>query len=267
MKNNPFPSKKDIWLNEEQVIDILINDKEENGRVDMRHFFNVVSSPFEYEEFFKYKGVYIAKNIMREEMGFNNQTKPGDFDVILIPYSETHIYFERTAVYEIKVVRPKRSNYRKSPNSMGTTQLKGLINDGFPFVSLMHICMTEPLIEEEKMKTKFCTIPVNGEPISGGIKNFDDYLIDVSMDHFSWWSADNQMKRLIAEDIPKYAGLSAFGLNIYEDEKYSLTSCSENLTDFQSGYFNPHKKIETVEKIKLHFERFPKRYKKNPIRN
>ncbi len=266
MRGNPFPNKRNTWLSEDQVIDILINDDKEKGRVDFRHFFNVVSSPFEYEEFYNYKGVYIAKNVKREELGFSSETKPGDFDLILIPYSATHIYFERTAVYEIKVVRPKRTNPKKSPNSMGITQLKGLIADGFPFVSLMHICMTEPLEENEKMEIKFCTLPANGEPIPGGIENLEDHLIDVKMDYFSWWSADNQMKRLIAEDIPKYAGLSTFGLNIHENGEYSLTSCSVNLADFQSGYFNPHKKIETVEKIKLHFEKFSLSYKKISIR-
>jgi len=119
--------------------------------------------------------------------------------------------------------------------------------------------MPEPLLEEERFKTKFCTIPANsGIPLKNN--KLEDNLIDVSMDTFPWFGADLQMKRLISQDIPKFAGIAAYGLSITQNNKYLLTTCSYNYAHFQSGYFNPYKKIETISKIQKHFNENPDKY-------
>ena len=245
--------KEYIRLSEEQVIDLLINWKSKDGTYTLTHLFHGVYSPRNFHDFYKYEGCYITKNILRQNLGFKKGDKPGDFDIIIIPFSNEKIFFERTIAIEIKIVRPTRLNPKKSPTSLGITQLNGLINDGFPFISLIHICMTEPLLDSEKMDITYSTIPVN----SGKKFTFEEYeksIIDVKLDHFSWFSADNQIKRLISRrDLPKFAGISAFGLN-YNGETYSLSSCSEELAAFQLGYFNPNKKPDTIKQVEIHFE-------------
>lgn len=205
-------------------------------------FLNVVTSPIDLHEFFEYQGLYIARTILREEMGFPQTSNPGDFDVILIPYSKERVFFERTAVFEIKVVRPTRRKPGKNANSLGITQLKGLIEDGFPLVSLMHVCMTEPLLDHEKVILPLATKaldmdnPLNNE---GVMESF----VDTKFDHFAWYSADNQMRRLITQDIPKYAGLSCC-----DDGTYRFNTCSYNLAHYSDGYFNPYTKESTIQK-------------------
>lgn len=248
-----FLPYKEVWYSEEKVIDILTLEK-----CDLTPFLNILREPVCCNEFSEYSGFYIAKNILRKDLGFNSNEKPGDFDVLIIPYTDKKVFFERTAAYEVKIVRPTKKNPKKASNSLGVTQLKGLIRDGFPLVSLLHICMPQPLLEEERFKTKFCTIPVNsGIPLKNN--NLDDNLIDVTMDNFPWFGVDLQMKRLISQDIPKFAGIAAYGLSITQNNKYLLTT-SYNFTRFQSGYFNPYKKIETISNIQKHFYENPDKY-------
>lgn len=249
-----FSPYKEVWHSEEKIIDILMSEKR-----DLTPFLNILSEPVDFEEFHEYLGFYIAKNILRKDLGFNAKDKPGDFDVLIIPYTNKKVFFERTAAYEVKIVRPTNKNPKKASNSLGVTQLKGLIQDGFPLVSLLHICMPEPILKEERFKTKFCTIPANsGIPLKNN--KLEDNLIDVSMDTFPWHGADLQMKRLISQDIPKFAGIAAYGLSLTQNDNYVLTTCSYNFAHFQAGYFNPHKKNETIIKIQKHFRENPDKY-------
>src|SRR5688572_19878829 len=140
-----FPQKHHVKVDEEIVIKLLIENTDTYGKPDLRVFYNVIYEPIDHSEFKRvYKGFHIAQNIYRSEMGFSDDSKPGDFDVIIIPFSEDKILFERTAAFEVKVIRPTKANPRRNANSFGTEQTLGLVNDGFPLVGLLHICMTEP---------------------------------------------------------------------------------------------------------------------------
>lgn len=112
---------------------------------------------------------------------------------MIILFSEKKIYFERTSVYEIKIVGPTLANPSRNANSLGVSQVLGLVEDGFPSVSLIHICLTEPLPEDEKMNLKFSTLKGNSGIGREKGKTFDDYLIDVKVDYFFWWSSENQI--------------------------------------------------------------------------
>jgi len=114
---------------------------------DIRELLYLVTPDLEIEEFFEIKGAYVGNMILREELGFKNGGKSGDFDIIVIPYSENTIHFERTGVFEVKLVKPTLKNPGRNANSLGLTQTLGLIKDGFPFVGLMHASVTEPLPE------------------------------------------------------------------------------------------------------------------------
>jgi len=251
--------REELSLNENEVIDILVDWHDKSGKQDLRHLKHFVTPDLELQEYFEIKGLYVGTNILRQELGFNKNEKPGDFDIVLIPYSDSGIHFERTAVCEVKVVRPTRQKPQKNANSLGTTQLKGLIKDGFPFVGLIHISLTEPLKDHEKMPIDYCSLPVGDyTPFEKG-KTFEDYLVKVKLDHFQWYSADKQMQRLISSEIPKYAGILCFGLT-QRDNEYWLETVSVKYSSFEKGYFNPNLKKETILKVANHFKNNPSKY-------
>lgn len=159
-------------LTENEVIDILLK------WCHLRAFLSGTYCP-DKNVFYDYDGFYVTKTILRKELKLAENKKPGDIDVLIIPFNQKKIYFENTSVYEIKIVRPTLSNPSRNANSLGISQVLGLLEDGFPSVSLIHICLTEPLPENEKMDLKFSTLKGNSGigPEEG--KSFDDYLIDV----------------------------------------------------------------------------------------
>jgi len=226
----PFDREK-LELEEKKVIEILINlrsiNEEDKEIYDLRDFHSFIAP--------------------------------------VIPYNDDNILFERSGVYEVKVVRPTRQNPQKNANSLGITQLKGLISDGFPFVGLIHVSMSEPLLDNEKSVIQFCTLPANdGKKIPDG-KELEDFFVPLKADHFQWYSVDKQMKRLVSLDIPKYVNIVCLGLSKNQDG-FTIQCCSTKLSDFQKGYFNPHCKAETIDKVKKHFETFPNQYFKRKIR-
>lgn len=259
-------NRKELLLDEKEVIEIIVNWKDSKGNYDFRHLTHLIAPDLELQDLFEIKGLYIGTNILRQDFGFNKSEKPGDFDIIVIPYSENEILFERTGVVEVKIVRPSRKKPLRNANSTGTTQTKGLINDGFPFVGLMHISLSEPLKEEEKTIINYCTIPANrGETFEKG-KTLDDYLVPVKTDNFQWFSADKQMQRLITTDLPKYVALLCFGLTKKTNNEFWMETVSVKYSNFQTGYFNPNLKPETIQKVKDHFFKNKSKYSKKEIR-
>lgn len=252
--------KQNIWLSENDVINIITSiDEKEKTRIN--YTFSQISVDFDLQDIMEYKGFYLAKNILRSELGFEKTKKPGDFDIIIIPYKEDKIFFERTIVCEVKIVRPTRKKPSRNANSLGISQIKGLIEDGFPLISLIHVIMTEPLLEEEKLDIKYCTVPANsenGEKID--FENIEKYFVDIKEDHFGWFATDNQMRRLITSELPKYIAIQCFSLEIDVTNKISMSFPSQNLRSFEYGYFNPNSKVDTIQKIKKHFYNFPNRY-------
>lgn len=237
------------YIAEEDLIKSLSISKSDN-KINYNLFSNLLSAPIGMEAFHKYHGFYLGFNIKRELLGFSADDKPGDYDILIIPYGEEHhIYFERTVAIETKVVRPTRQNPKKAPNSYGISQLQGLISDGFPLVGLIHFCMTEPLLDEEKNVIKMDLTPFDMD----NPKNNKDFMQKTAfrkMDNFSWASSVNQMKRLISKDIPKFVGLCVIGVNITKDNKCVTCFDYEFNNHFDSGYFNPHMKISTINSIK-----------------
>lgn len=66
-------------------------------------------------------------------------SKPGDIDILVIPYDNEFLILDQTLAIEVKVVRADFSNQGKSPNSMGMTQADGLLKMGFPYVAVAHL--------------------------------------------------------------------------------------------------------------------------------
>lgn len=154
--DNPLFNSARIYksLTENEVIDLLLNWNDDLEKSDLRSFLSGIFYP-DQKAYFDYEGFYVTKTILRDELKLEKNKKPGDIDVLIIPFTKTKIYFERTSVYEIKIVRSTRKNPSRNANSLGVTQALGLVEDGFPLVGLVHVSITEPLPEEDKVPLNF----------------------------------------------------------------------------------------------------------------
>lgn len=247
-------------MTENAVIDLLLNWNNDRKNKDLRTFLSGIFYP-DQKAYFEYEGFYVTKTILREELRLEKGKKPGDIDVMIIPFAKTKIYFERTSVYEIKIVRPTRKNPSRNANSLGVTQALGLVDDGFPLVGLIHVSITEPLREEEKKTIKFSKIKGNNEFLPDKRKSFDDYFVDIKIDQFPGWSSENQIKRLITYNLPACIGISSHGLEFYDDSSITICSCDVSYQKAAACSFNPLTSKQTILKIKNHFLKNREKYK------
>lgn len=241
---------EDLFISEQNLIDKLIATNK--NKLNMDFVGNLISDPVPFEEYLKYEKYFIITGVLRHRIGFTNKTKPGDYDIIIIPASNEKIYFERTAAAEIKIARPTRSNQNKSSKSMGSTQTLGILQDGFPIVGLTHICMPESLSLEERIPMKFILGGVGKTGDKRTIEEREKFIHPV--DYLPSKSAENQMRRMISAGLPKYVGLKALGIKQTKDKRFAL-QISLEYSRFEAAYFNPNLKKQTILKVKNFYDK------------
>jgi hypothetical protein len=247
---------------DERIAIELITDfsSDKKKREDILFFYNVLYDAVRMDGFENYLGFYYATNILRKEFNLEVERRPGDFDIMFIPFEKDRVCFDRTAVFEVKIARPNSSNITKNSNSIGETQIYGLIEDGFPLIGLIHICMPEPLPKshQTKIQTAKETIRKPGDP-PFELKNA------FKLEDWDWLpheSIDNQMKRMISKGFPKYIGINAMAITENPDGTHNVLT-SREYNGFTSGFFNPKTSIKTIECVERHFFLHKeKRYKK-----
>lgn len=231
---------------------------------DLTFFHNLLFDPVRFEGIEEYNGFYLAKNILRDEIGLERKGKPGDYDILFIPYNQKRMFYERTAVFEVKIARPTFQLPNKGSNSLGETQVYGLIDDGFPLIGLLHIVISKPLLLRQTSTIKVSKVPSNTkwDRNNPPFKSVEDLFEDQPWDWLPSYSIDKQMTRLIRIGFPKYVGLNTFALT--KDSKGERrVIMSEEFRGFTSGYFNPKTSLTTIEKVETHFLKFKnERYRK-----
>jgi len=199
-----------------------------------------------------YDGFYGTTTVDRNSLGFLNDKKPGDFDIILIPYKDVFVHFEMSIVIEVKIVRPTRANPHRNANSIGRNQLWGLMEDGFPYIGLLHVTMTEPLLDKEK--GKILHIPQNAISELSENNSLDEIAIEKDYDHFTDFSVERQQSRLLHHNLPECAAIVCIGLDFYETKGIAFTQSIPDNFEIYKGKMNPRFRNDTIKKLESHFE-------------
>ena len=88
-------------------------------------------------------GVYVRPLVTTRKV-IHGAERPGDIDLLIIPYEGDDIVVSRTLALEIKAVRASFDRPGKSPNDMGFSQAQHLSELGFPFVGVAHLIVSHP---------------------------------------------------------------------------------------------------------------------------
>lgn len=249
--------KKHKRLTEEEVIDIILKHNTQTQENNLHSFIRGMNEYIFYAFDRMYDGFLSTKLITRQEFGFTDNKKPGDYDILLIPYVRDFIHYEMTIAIEVKILRPTRSNPERNSNSMGGKQVWGIYEDGFPYIGLLHLTMTEPLKKIEQQPIK--TIPKDAKgPL-------EEIAINDTYDHFSFYSAEKQTKRLLNHNIPDCVGINCVGLDFYENKGFAFCISLEK-ENRKSAKMNPMVKRKTIEMIQAHFEKYTSKYIKLKVR-
>jgi hypothetical protein len=70
-------------------------------------------------------------------------TKPGDVDLLVIPYEGHELVMDRCVAIEIKAIRASFVKQGRSPNDFGISQARGLLDMGFPYVAAAHLIVSD----------------------------------------------------------------------------------------------------------------------------
>ena len=70
-------------------------------------------------------------------------TRPGDIDLLIVPYEGDELVLDQTLAVEAKVLRASHARPGKSPNEFGFSQAGALLELGFPYVAVAHLIVSD----------------------------------------------------------------------------------------------------------------------------
>jgi len=69
--------------------------------------------------------------------------RPGDIDLLIVPYVGAELVLDRILAVEVKIVRASFVRQGHSPNDFGFSQAAGLKQLGFPHVAVVHLIVSD----------------------------------------------------------------------------------------------------------------------------
>jgi hypothetical protein len=69
--------------------------------------------------------------------------RPGDVDLLIIPYEGNDLILNRIVALEVKALKATFSRQGKSPNEFGYSQASALLDLGFPHAGVMHLVVSD----------------------------------------------------------------------------------------------------------------------------
>lgn len=87
-------------------------------------------------------GVMVAGSVPSAEV-LKDMTFPGDIDLLVIPYDGDQLIASEALAIEFKAVRASFRKQGKSPNEFGFSQAKSLLKNGFPYVAVGHLVVSD----------------------------------------------------------------------------------------------------------------------------
>lgn len=195
--------------------------------------------------------VLVVLNVPRQVLGLARDRKPGDVDLLIVPVNDD-VLVDRTIAIEAKVVRPTISKPSRNVNTMGRQQTLGRLEDGFPFVGLLHMAVPESLPADlhSRIPLKSWELGEDGEQKDTGEV--------VLVDPFPLASARRQEGRLQTLELPPAAAYKSIGFGLSQDGEafHSCTTCEQ-----RSGEKNPVTSQALLDRVSLLVEGEPERFR------
>lgn len=181
-------------------------------------------------------------------------TRPGDVDLLVIPYEGDKLIVHRTLAIEIKAVRASFHRQGKSPNEFGFTQAGGLQAIGFPYVAVAHLIVSDASPQVAWREIGVARIIGDDgaaemlDPIQTDCLPID--LMERSFGRILKQSPDADLG-LVAAYIQTPDQLRRGGLDFWHP-------------DTRHANFNPKTRQETLQRIADFFESYPEHFLDNP---
>lgn len=112
------------------------------------------TQPAYFDQMPRESGVFICPFVPTKYIAAN-AVRPGDIDLLIIPYENEELILHRVMAIELKALRATFVKQGKSPNQFGNRQASALLKLGFPYVSIAHL-----IISDQSPKTHWREVAV-----------------------------------------------------------------------------------------------------------
>jgi hypothetical protein len=156
--------------------------------------------------------------VQRDWIGLDPRLQPGDIDVLIVPSKDGVWLLDKIAAVEVKRLPLRTGRLGRNVDRYGVTQATGLLRDGFPFVGVLHIIVSEPgppdhtrelevwqIVDEETQRLEFV----------------DTEMVDMT----GSLAADLQIRRLFSHPADEAIGLNAIALQRVEGIEQAFRPC------------------------------------------
>lgn len=192
-------------------------------------------------------GVFVAPLVPSHLLG-TAIAKPGDVDLLVLPYEGEEILLGRALAIEIKAVRATYLQQGKAPNSFGFSQASGLKAMGFPCVAVLHLIVSDGSPEHAWRPMGVARIL----DAQGRVEILPEQNVD-------WLPADLLMRvfgRLKAVCPDPAFGVAAAFLGTSDDELSNVVSNGMWFPHCRAATVNPDVHENFLLKVGAFFDRF-----------
>lgn len=182
--------------------------------------------------------------------------KPGDIDLLVIPYEGAELVLERVVAIEIKAVRATFLRQGKKSGSSGFSQAAGLKILGFPYVAVLHLIVSDGSPDHAWRPMGMARIVDD----KGNLEMLPTQNVD-------WLPVDLMARvfgRLSATCPDDAFGLAAAYLGSTDDELSNIRSNGLWIPNCRSASYNSTANEEFLMKLGAFFDRYAFRFFDTP---
>jgi hypothetical protein len=216
-----------------------------------RNLFGAVYSGLQPDYFWRMpekSGVFILAHVPTHLLS-STVAKPGDIDLLVLPYEGEEIVLERAMAIEIKAVRATFLRQGKKSGSSGFSQATGLKLMGFPYTAVLHLIVSDDSPEHAWRPMGIARI-LDEE---GNVK----ILPDQNIDWLPFDLMDRVFGRLKAACPDDTFGFASAYLGSSDDELSNIRNNGVWMPSCKAATYNPNLRKDFLLRLGSFFDRYP----------
>ena len=147
--------------------------------------------------------IFLAE-VKRHWLGLSREGLPGDVDVLIVPTFNNRLRVDLSCASEVKRLALRGPNWQKNVDRYGISQAQGLLADGFPFVGILHIVVSEEGPKEYQRQLEQWRVVGN--------RGHAERIGPVWVDMTGYDAAERQLLRLASRTCSPEVGINSVAL-------------------------------------------------------
>lgn len=182
--------------------------------------------------------------------------KPGDIDLLIVPYEKDELVLERVMAVEFKTIRASFKRQSKSPNEYGFSQAEALLSLGFPYVTVAHMIVSDQSPPEHWREVNSAVILDS----DGRLGEFSSVKIDMMPSDLM----RRALGRLAANAPSATIGLLASYIRLQNAHVPTDLGSRTSIPEARCAALNPLSRTESLEAVARYLRKNPSKFVNTP---